>query len=332
MRSHWLESAAFFVCAALSGCAASEPSAGGPQPSPRASAPQPAPAGDRPAALLNGRPITYDALRPALLESAGGLALRDAALDMLLDAELARRGQTITDDDVAAEGRYLAESMLREAEIGMADADRVLASLRRSRGLGEHRYAALLTRTAMLRRLVAGSVTVSDEEVAEAHRINHGPRSRVRLITTGLAADAAEIRARVLADPALARVRFIEAAANESTDPSAARGGLLAPISHADPEYPVAFREALAALAPGEVSSVLALDRGFALVLCEEVWPADGTTPEEDAPRARAAIRLRKERLAMEREAQRLLDAAELTILDRSLEWSHTALRASSPK
>lgn len=287
---------------------------------------------DRPVALVNGLPITFDALRPALLESAGGLALRDVALDMLLDAELARAGQAISDDDVAAEGRYLADAMLREADIGMADADRVLATIRQSRGLGEHRYAALLKRTAKLRRLVAASVTVSDDEVAEAFLINHGPRTRARIITTPASADAAALRERIAADPAQTRARFIEAATAESTDFSADRGGLLEPINHADPTYPIALRQALATMAPGDLSPIIALERGFAIALCEEQWPADDANAEAEAPRARAAIRLRKERLAMDREAQRLFDAAQLSILDRSLDWSASALRKSQTR
>ena len=62
------------------------------------------------------------------------------------------------------------------------DAERLLDTIRKNRGLGEVRFARLLERNARMRRMVAPGVQVSQEEVAQAFRMLHGPKYRVRVI------------------------------------------------------------------------------------------------------------------------------------------------------
>ncbi|MCA9297035.1 MAG: hypothetical protein KC983_10970, partial [Phycisphaerales bacterium] len=61
----------------------------------------------RPAAIINGRSISFGDLRDALSEAAGGLVLEEAILDAQLRRALADAGELITDRDRNAERERL---------------------------------------------------------------------------------------------------------------------------------------------------------------------------------------------------------------------------------
>ncbi len=288
------------------------------------------PENDDVVATVDGRPVTLADLRPALLEAAGAVALEEAILDRALDRELASAGLKVTEADIQRERDALAEVLRRDARADPNDAERLIEGLRRSRGLGEARFAAQLARTAKLRRLVAGTVTVSDEELRTAHQMRHGVAYRTRVIVAPTEREAAKIWSD-LNQPGTGDLstRFAEAAMKESKDPSAPRGGLLGPVSPSDPTYPAAIRSLLETQAPGTVSPVVGLERGFALVLVEERIDGDGTTLEQSGPALREELTRRRERLAMDDLARRLLVGAKVVVQDRNLRWAWESRRSA---
>lgn len=281
-----------------------------------------APAAERPAALLAGEAIGWAELRPALAEAAGGRVLEEVALDRLLAREAAAAGVRIGEAELAAERRLLAESLGAGGVDPSGDAE-TLERVRRGRGLGDVRFAALLRRNATLRALVAGSVEVTEESARRAYELRYGDRIDARLITTATLQEA---------QGALARVRagapFGEVAAEASTDVSAARGGIIEPVHPADTSYPAALRQALMDAPDGAVAGPIALDRGYALALRTGTRRTVGA-PSFESVRAEMEreSRLLQERLQMDRLARRLLEGAPVTTLDRSLEWSWRAVR-----
>ncbi len=270
----------------------------------------------RPAALIEGRRLTWEDLRPALSKIGGGQALEEAVLDSLLAVEAERRGIVIGEAEIASERVILIEAMAVSAgAAGDEDAgERALAEVRRSRGLGQARFGALLRRTALLRTLSRADVEVSERDVREAYELEHGARFRARILTADTADGAAEARRRI-AEGEL----FGVVAAEMSTDSSAARGGIIEPINAADSSYPAAIRAALSRLSPGELSPPVAIDAGYAVLLLEAVIPGTGRTFEEARAEAEARARARAERIAMEALAQRLLGGASVTVFDAAL-------------
>jgi hypothetical protein len=293
---------------------------------------------DARAALLGGSPILWDDLLPTLAEAAGAQALQEAVLDRMLADQTKVRGLSINASDIAAERTLLIDSITHDSKTTPADAERLLDQVRRTRGLGDYRFDRLLERNARMRKLVAGTVTVSDEEIDQAFQMSHGPKYRPRVILSRSQRDAAEMHDQLSALPPSPpatgassspsgnlSVHFAELALKRSIDPSAPAGGLLDPISPADPAYPAAARQALERLNVGELSPVIAVDRGFAIVLLEEKVPADGTRLPDATPQIRAELQKRHERLAMDDLARSLLRSAKLSILDRDLDWSWKA-------
>ena len=125
---------------------------------------------------------------------------------------------------------------------------------------------------------------------------------------------------------------FSALAAQVSTDVSGVRGGIIDPISPADPEYPSAIRSVLRELKPGEPSIPIALDNAYAIVLLDEIIrgapPADSAAAEQSLERD---VRMQQERLLMNQYARRLLAEAKVTVLDRSLDWAWQRRSAPQP-
>lgn len=278
-----------------------------------------APSDGRPLALLNGDDITLEALRPAMVEAAGALALEEVALERLLARECARAGVRIGSEEIAAERRLFVAALVGvRGASDASEAERLLAQVRRERGLGEHRFESLLRRNAMLRALVAPTVEVTQESLAAAYERRYGEQFRCRLITVDTLAETASVRRRLdSGEP------FSTVAAMVSTDSSAERGGIIPPISPADPSWPDAVRRTARGMTVGEVSAPIALDSGYAILVLDEVIPAPSGSPptvESDRATLETDVRLEQERLQMGILARRLLSEARISVIDRSLE------------
>lgn len=263
-------------------------------------------------ALVNGRPITLGMMRPLLLEAAGSIVAEEIALDFMLEAEARRLGVDVSADDIARERDLFLEAVTDAGIAGAGAArDQLLFDIRRARGLGPERFDRMLRRSALLRAIVRDDDAVTEDMIALAHRITHGERRRPRLITTATLADA-----RDALDALRDGMDFAEAAARFSTDPSAVRGGLVEPISTADPSYPDALRATLARMTPGEVRGPVALDAGYAVVRLEEILPPTGVTLDESRDSLARSLRLQEERRRMTDHAERLFQRAEIRTLD----------------
>lgn len=275
-----------------------------------------------PLAFINGQRVAWSDLAPATLEAAGGEALFHLVLDRAIGARLAERGLTLTAQDVAAERAALLRSL--DAE-NPDQAVRLLRELRVRRGLGPQRFEALLRRNAGLRKLATrgGEPTVSDAELRTAYETAYGAQVQVRLALLDTLAEARRFRAEVAAAPR-PESRFIELAVDRSIDPSASRGGLLAPVSVADAAYPPAFRQALASWLNepperGIVSRAVALESGVAVMQFVRVVPAREVPLASVEAELRKALRRRKVREAMDRLAESLVAESEVVVLDDTL-------------
>jgi parvulin-like peptidyl-prolyl isomerase len=280
----------------------------------------------RPALIVAGETVPWSLLLPMLGEAAGASVVEEAAVDALARREFRSRGWTIGESDLAAEESALADAMERAAA-GPARAGEVLSQMKKSRGLGPVRYRSLLERNAMLRRLVRDECEPTAEQVAQGVEVRHGPRVIARIIVTGSQVQAAAVRSRVEALPEPSRAAaFAEEAFRSSIDPSRDRGGLLEPISPVDASYAAAVRGAIKSLRKDQISPIVALDNGFAILL--GVGEIPGRPPPADASaKVRAEIRARLERVAMDQWARRALAQSPPTVFDSSLNWAWESRR-----
>ena len=273
----------------------------------------PVPAPPRPIALVERERVTIAEIEPQLLEAVGGRIVRERVLDTRLARTAAREGIEIDADDLEYERNLLTTTLAEDPD----RAERLLDELRRNRGLGPIRFEALLRRTALLRRLVADEVEITDAALEGAHDLAHGPRRVTRIVVVEDLRAASDVRRRLEAGTPFATV-----AVERSLDASADRGGLLAPVSRLDPSWPIAFRKAVFDAEIGKVSSPVGIDGRTLLILVETERPGTGVSLDAGREAAEAAARLAIERLLMDRLARRLVPADAIDPIDPSLRWS----------
>ncbi|MEM1107372.1 MAG: peptidylprolyl isomerase [Planctomycetota bacterium] len=298
-----------------------------------ASSPPRSAGGGQVLAYIGGEPLRAGELFTPLVEAGGGEILSELVLDRMLGRRLESAELQLTTEDLDAERQILLETLSDNED----EAARLLAELRQRRGWGESRFTSLLRRNAGLRKLIADRVTVTEAAVRQAYRLRHGPSSRVRLIVASTLEDIQRLRARVTSGGDSGDASgitsggepFGEVAALESTDASAAQGGLLSPIRPEDTSYPEAIRQAVDRLDVGEVSPPVAIDGGFALLKLEEKLPGSGVEFVNVENGLRAAVRGRAERVLMQQLARELVSGAELVVLDPMLKEQWEARRAS---
>ncbi|MHC4590183.1 MAG: peptidylprolyl isomerase [Planctomycetota bacterium] len=224
----------------------------------------------RPAALVEGRVVDWGELRPLLNEAAGADVLADVVLDRMLVAELDDAGILITAQELDAERALFYETLSPDPDT----AARLARQLRARQGLGRQRLDRLLRRNAALRALVRDRVEITEEAISRMYEIAHGPKRQARLIVAPTLNDAQAAINRVNAGEL-----FADVAVEVSTDTSAARGGMLEPISRADASYPQALREAVWALEPGELSRPVFLGDRYAVLALLSVFDGDRQPP-----------------------------------------------------
>jgi len=272
-----------------------------------------APPPSRPIAMVERERITIADIEPKLLEAIGGRIVKEYVLDVTLARTAARENMVIDAADLERERSMLVANLASDPDRG----ERLLEELRRRQGLGPIRFEALLRRTALLRRLVAEDVVISDAARQGAHDLRHGPKRTTRIIAVEDLRTAAKARDRIDAGSPFATV-----AIESSLDASAARGGLLAPISRLDPSWPAAFRRTVFEIEVGDLSDPIQVDGRILLVRVESETPATGVTFETGRTVAEADARLAIERLLMDRLARRLMPEDRVDALDPSLRWN----------
>ena len=267
----------------------------------------------RPAALVNGRIIEWGEMRDLLNEAAGAKVLREVILHRMVSEAIGEAGLTITAGDLEAERALFYGALSDDPDVAV----RLAREVRARQGLGSRRFRRLLLRNASLRALVRDDVEVAEEAVRRLYQIRHGSRRQTRLIVLPTLSET---------QAAINRVRagefFGDVAVEISTDSSAPRGGLLEPISRADPTYPLAIRQALWSLAPGEISPPVLLGESYAVLTLVRVVEGDDVDFAAVRPELERLARLDQELLLMDQLARQLLGQATVTVFDDALNES----------
>ena len=272
--------------------------------------------------LIGQQAIEKETLWPILAEMAGADAIREVVLDRAIAEELGRRGLTIGDEAIESERRRLTDRLSPTAS--ESQKREIVRRVLDGRGLGPNRLGALLRRNAGLRLLVRDESEPTPEMVELAYRVRYGPRRETRIITTSSTADAQraidQIRSRAEEVGLLAA--FAEAGTTLSTDPSSSLGGRLGAISAEDPGLPVALRRVLQDTPVMQLSRMIAMDSGYAVILVERDIEPEPTTLDAVRQELEEDVRNRQQRLHMDELARRLLIENSPTVLDPALRWS----------
>lgn len=285
-----------------------------------------------PPMLIDNTPVEWSRIEPRLAEAAGGMVVEEIILEELLRAEVARRSAAVTAKEIDQERALLEDQLVTSAKANPEQAARLIQRMQTTRGLGPVRFRALLERNAMLRVLVKDAVEVTGEMIDQELRVRFGAKEKCRLIVVATEAQAVALRQRLDIGEGELVERFAAEARVVSLDPSARDGGEIDPISVDDTSYSASVRNALRMLEPGKLSPVILLENGFALIV--RTGQVAAVNPPAGAREAALSdLRLRQERIAMDRLAQRLMSSAPVTVFDPSLAWAwKTRLAASDQR
>ncbi len=215
-------------------------------------------------AVVNREPITRTALADETLRRHGEEVLESLLNRHLIAMACQQQGIQITEGDIDAEIQNIAK------KFGLS-VDRWLGLLKEERNVSPGQYRRdIIWPTLALRRLAAGELQVTAEEVQVEMEKNYGPKVKVRMLSVNDRGLAEELRAKAAANPE----SFADLAKDYSQDiNSAAARGLIPPIrKHIGNQE---IEDTVFALKPGEISPVLFVASQYLVFKCEEQMPAD---------------------------------------------------------
>lgn len=262
------------------------------------------------AALINGRPILLDQLAEHCAERHGQEVLEGLIHRTLIEQACRQRGITVTEKDMDLEIARAAAAAVELKEDGSPDVETWLKLVTEQQGVSEEVYRRdAVWPSVALKKLVAGTIQITQEDLEKAFEASYGPRVRCRAIVLDNLRRANAVFDMARQEPTLEK--FGDLAEQYSIEPqSQALRGEVPPIQKHGGQ-PLLEREAFA-LKPGELSGVIQVDDHYVILFCEgHTEPAD-VTFEEVREELRRTLFEKKQRLAMADYFERLKDSASI--------------------
>ena len=256
-------------------------------------------------AITSGYPVRQEEMWSQLLEASGSEIFQDISLSYAIEDALTRAGMDqISQVDVEYEKKLLNRTLSNN---NMRYFENILAD----RGLGKNRLDALCKRTAGLRKLVQPNVVVTDASIDRMFALIHGPKYPTKIIVTPTLEQASNAITRIKEGES-----FSEVAATMSIDQSAMRGGIVDPISPADPLWPTAIRELIQNNPIGECSSPILIKDRWIIITVVDQPTATTVKREEVRQEIHQLSKLTLERLEMDKLTLALKAKIGFTLID----------------
>lgn len=219
-------------------------------------------------ALVNGKPVYMDKLHDLLLRDYGMDVAQQLIANELVRQEAEKHGISVTKEDINRQQADMLQRAFGELD-NEAQRQQLLAQMLNRYGISENIWQMIMRRQAMLDKLANREVELSEEELKRAFGEQYGRKVVVRHIQTPSLEDAQE-----LLDKLQEGADFAELAESESTNPSAADGGLLPPIGRDTENVPPAIRSAAMAMEEvGELSEPVQSGTTFHVLKLDRVIP-----------------------------------------------------------
>lgn len=210
-------------------------------------------------ATVNGKPIYMEDLHAPLVEAYGIRIAEMLVVNALVVQEAERTKITVTDKDVIAENDRTLRGILGEQQLTPDQRERVLERLLKQRGITRRLWTTIMRRNAILRKMVAGKVVVSEAMIKAEFARLHGEKVQISHIQLPGLTEAEKIIKLLKAGG-----DFADLAKRYSTNTATAKdGGTLAPFSRENPAIPRAIRDAAFALKTGQISGIVQVGSEF---------------------------------------------------------------------
>lgn len=228
------------------------------------------------AILVNDRPIYLDSITDLLLHNSGLSVAQHLVASELTDQLAAQEHVTVSDKEIEEQSAQAVKEMFPEV-VEPEQRQRVLNQYLAGRNFSLRQWDVVMRRNALLAKIAARRVKVTDEDLHNEFGNQYGRRVIVRHIQVATLADAQKVLAELKQKP-----DFEAAARKYSISDSAAQGGLLPEISDATPGLPPALRQtALALRKPGEISDPVSAGSTFHILKLEKLLEPQNVKFEE---------------------------------------------------
>lgn len=218
-------------------------------------------------ATVNGEQVTMRKLGEECLARHGEPVLEGEVSRLLLQQELKRAGVTVSQSDLEQEMAHAAELAGVTNETGKADLKKWVDSVTKQQDVSYEVYLRdSVWPSAALKKLTAGKVEITPEDMQKGYEANYGERVRCRAIVMAKMRRAQEVWAKARENVSMDY--FGDLAAEYSIEPtSKTLRGEVPPLRRhgGQPQ----LEEAAFALQPGEMSGIIQVGDKFVILKCE---------------------------------------------------------------
>ncbi len=264
------------------------------------------------AATLNGSQISLRELQESCIVRHGEEVLEAMINRMLLEMELAKSRQTVTQRDAQIEiERAAVAAGFADEKTGRPDIPQWMKFITEEQEITEDAYMAnIVWPSAALKKLVDGQVEVTDEDLQKAFEANYGRRIRVRAIVMNNLRRAQEVWDMARRNPTVDN--FAELASEYSVEPgSKALGGIVPPIQK-NSGQPTLEKVAFA-MRPGELSGVVQVGDRYVILFCEGITDPVVVAMNDVRDELHDDILEKKLRICMAERFEQIIAAARVT-------------------
>lgn len=254
--------------------------------------------------------ITLAELAEQCIHRHGKQVLEGMIQRRLIQQACKKKNLTVTEADLDQEIARAASLVLPPKQDGSPDVEGYLARITEQTGMSLEVFRRnTVWPSAALRKLVVGSVQVTEEDIERGFQANYGPRVRCRAIVMNDLRRAQEVWEMARRRPNAEY--FGELARQYSMDAvSASMGGQIPPIKRfgGRPE----LEEQAFALSPGELSGIFQYEGKYVILFCEGYTKPIQVSKQEVRKDLYDDIYEKKVALAMAQYFQQLKDSAQI--------------------
>ncbi len=289
---------------------------------------QPAPdttGDDKPVmAYVNDEAIPMDRLHDILVRSDGLQIAMQLVVNELVEQEARELGITVSQEDIRAEGdSTIARGFGRD--LTPEQREQLLLQYLQQTGIPRSQWDLTMYRNALLGKIVARNIKVTDEQLQDEFGRQFGRKAVVRHIEVSSTADARKVLAQLKLGADFAQLAY-----KRSINPTAKDGGLLPPIAAESKGVPPAIREiALSMKKVGEVSDPIRVGTTFHLLKLENIIEPKDANFAEEKERLRKIVR---ERMVNQRKQAHLMDLYRKAISRGKIEFVNPELKKQFQK
>lgn len=259
-------------------------------------------------AIVSGQSITRQDMWDHLVESSGDEIFQDLLLSRAIQHAFDQHHlPELTHEEINFERNVLLRTLQNNSA---SDLNLILAK----RGYGKIRLQALCKRNAGLRKLVQQNINITDASVQRMFALLHGPKFPVQILVTSTLDQASQARRNIQDGESFATV-----AQRISIDPSSPMGGVVAPISPADPLWPTSVRELIQTLEVGDCSPPILIEDRWLLITVTDPPTVQTVHLADVREEMEQLSRLAMEQLEMDQLSKRLRANINPNIIDPTL-------------